>query len=356
MEWFTRKRPYGWPPHEVIEKCQKLGFLVVPVGHPSSQEKDKEWRISLSLQERLLVTLLNSVQLKCFVLMKVLKNDVINNKLGKKILTSYHCKTCMLYMVESMPSSFWEPTDLLKCIPSCLEKLLELAEKKNCPNYFIPKENMFDKLESKDLELLANTLQTLLSENFANVLLSLGTGKVAARLCTFVQIYKFLLQDNTLLLGNSIDQGDYQRCHALDTIYSWFMRKSYQKKLRDAIVCQKYFMAGLSKLRSVALIYTYDRDLTNVVGNLKSIVDKFESETMVTEHSEEETQMAISLFLPFIKHEIASFLQKHRTGNPEKEILEVLTGMKWHESYLPIDSSQLKIHAFCMSYDIIKTH
>ena len=85
MQWFTRKRQFGWPPQEVIEQCKQLGFLVVPVGHPNSKEKYKEWRISLSQQERLLVTLFNSVQLKCFVLMKVLKNEVINNKLKRKI-------------------------------------------------------------------------------------------------------------------------------------------------------------------------------------------------------------------------------------------------------------------------------
>ena len=86
MKWFTRDRPYGWPSQEVIEQCQNLGFFVVPVGHPKSKEKYKQWRISLSLQERMLVAMFNSVQLKCFVLMKVLKNEVINKKLGKKVL------------------------------------------------------------------------------------------------------------------------------------------------------------------------------------------------------------------------------------------------------------------------------
>ena len=34
MKWFTRERPYGWPPEEVIEKCRNLGLFVVPVSHP----------------------------------------------------------------------------------------------------------------------------------------------------------------------------------------------------------------------------------------------------------------------------------------------------------------------------------
>ena len=138
MEWFARKQPYCWPPKKVIEKCKYLGFLVVPVGHPNSIEKDKEWRISLSQQERLLVTLFSSVQLKCFGLMKVLKNELTNYKLKGEILTSYHCKTCMLYMVETTPKEFWIPSNLIKCITTCLEKLHAWAKEKYCPNYFIP--------------------------------------------------------------------------------------------------------------------------------------------------------------------------------------------------------------------------
>ena len=113
----------------------------------------------------------NSVQLKCFVLMKILKDEVINKKVKEKILTSYHCKTCMLYMVETTPMDFWIPKNLLKCLQVCLLKLWQWAKRKRCPNYFIPKENMFDKLAGKDLNLLTNTLQTLLSEQLPDTLL-----------------------------------------------------------------------------------------------------------------------------------------------------------------------------------------
>ena len=182
MQWFTRKRLYDWPPQEVIEECRQLGFFVVPVGHPNSPEKDKEWRISLSLQERMLVTLFNSSQLKCFVVLKVLKNEVINQKLQGKILTSYHCKTCMLYMVETTPNDLWVPDNLLKCITACLKKLREWANDKYCPNYFIPEENMFDKLESKDLEGLSNTLKTLVTGNICSVLFGLKTDGIGGNL------------------------------------------------------------------------------------------------------------------------------------------------------------------------------
>ena len=98
----------------------------------------------------------NSVQLKCFMVMKLLKNEVINNELKEDVLTSYHCKTCILCMIEATPSNFWIPANSL---------FMSGQKKKKCPNYFIPKENMFDRLESMGLELLASTLQSLLSEH-----------------------------------------------------------------------------------------------------------------------------------------------------------------------------------------------
>ena len=37
-EWLSRKRSYNWPSIDLMEQCQSMGFLVVPVGHPKSEE------------------------------------------------------------------------------------------------------------------------------------------------------------------------------------------------------------------------------------------------------------------------------------------------------------------------------
>ena len=55
-EWLSRRREYGWPSSELIDKCKYMGFLLVPIGHPLSEEKDKQYRLSFSIQERTLVT------------------------------------------------------------------------------------------------------------------------------------------------------------------------------------------------------------------------------------------------------------------------------------------------------------
>ena len=94
-EWLTRKRNYGWPSAKQIRMCKSLGFLVVPKDHPKSDEPEKMWRISFSRQERLFVSTFNSVQMKCYILLKLINKEVIKPNIKEKTLTSYHCKTCM---------------------------------------------------------------------------------------------------------------------------------------------------------------------------------------------------------------------------------------------------------------------
>ncbi len=83
-----------------------------------------EWRTSFSLQERELMRNLNTVQYKCYVLMKYVKKDMITSGLGDSI-SSYHCKTCLFYSIESTPAEFWTQDNLVDCLLYCLNTLLK---------------------------------------------------------------------------------------------------------------------------------------------------------------------------------------------------------------------------------------
>ena len=120
QEWLSRKRIHGWPSKELIKQCKSLGFIVVSACHPASDEKQFQWRISFSHQERLLVTQFNSVQLKCYILLKIIKKELIKQEIKEDTLTSYHLKTCMLYILENTPSELWVPENLVDCVIMCL--------------------------------------------------------------------------------------------------------------------------------------------------------------------------------------------------------------------------------------------
>ena len=164
QEWLDRPRHYGYPSADSIQKFKRLGFLVVAVGHPDSEEENLQWRISFTLQERLLVTRFNSVQLKCYILLKVIKKRIAaSGNATEKTLTSYHCKTAMFYMIENTPQEYWTPENLIRCLTGCLQLIITWIDCGVIPNYFVVAENMckktFDKGYRDELTEVCNAFQ-----------------------------------------------------------------------------------------------------------------------------------------------------------------------------------------------------
>lgn len=93
-EWCNRSRNYNWPPHWIIEITKKQGCFVVAAGHPASDTQPIEWRLSLPKTEYLLTKSFNHVQMKCYVLMKLVLKWVIQPQMQEP-LSSYHIKTVM---------------------------------------------------------------------------------------------------------------------------------------------------------------------------------------------------------------------------------------------------------------------
>ena len=55
MEFGTRGRKWNEPCREIIRNILSRGCLYVPVGHPQSLDRGKEWRLSFSIAEKILV-------------------------------------------------------------------------------------------------------------------------------------------------------------------------------------------------------------------------------------------------------------------------------------------------------------
>ncbi|KAL3857559.1 hypothetical protein ACJMK2_012211 [Sinanodonta woodiana] len=84
----------------------------------------------------------------------------------ENVLTSYYCKTCMFYLIRNTPAFLWHPNNLMLCLDLCLKQLLSWVQCGNCPNYFVPNENMFlGKLEGPVQREIASILQELLRHN-----------------------------------------------------------------------------------------------------------------------------------------------------------------------------------------------
>ena len=199
-----RKRNSDFITASVVEACKSYGCLFVRKEHCQSKDSHLLWRISPSHQERHLMLNFNSVQHKCYVLLKLIKKDIINPALGSEVLTSYHCKTAMLHLIDKTPSQFWRPDNLLFCLNTALHCLLLWSMDRNCPNFFIPDENMFRwRIPRHLLEKLSDELFRLMSLDFVSLLRSIKTDDFNDRLAFMMSgNYQHLTTpyDYTLLL------------------------------------------------------------------------------------------------------------------------------------------------------------
>ena len=270
--WFDRPRLHNWPSSEVLDECKHLGCFVVPVGHPFSPGQDMEWRVSFSLQERLLVFNFSPVQLKCYVLLKTIKQEFIAKRIKEKSLTSYHLKTCLFYLFEETDHGFWNANNILKCIQLCLEQLLKWITASFCPNYFIPEENMFDRhVKGTVREELKCCLQNLLYNNF-NYICNIETGSIGASLSGSHPLRS--PPDRNILL-NEITKYKIQ-CKGLE-----YRISESNRLLRMA---ENKCIPGLSRF----------------ISYLEEIIVKLAHINTITEHTEEQTVKVKKRILPYL--------------------------------------------------------
>ena len=257
----------------VVEACKSYGCLFVCKEHCQSKDSHLLWRISSSHQERYLMFNLNAVQHKCYVLLKLIKNDIIYPALGSEVLTSYHCKTAMLHLIDKTPSQFWRPDNLLLCLITALHCLLLWSMDSNCPNFFIPDENMFRwRISRHLLKKLSDELFRLISIDFVSLLRSIKTDHFNHRL-------------ETVITGNS---------RYIRTLYD------LTPQLRGKLICEILFAIMYNRYMHVLECYShYTNDLVDNLSSKLSILihtDRLDIHSPVNH-----TRRTIALLAPYIE-------------------------------------------------------
>ena len=140
MEWIHRPRNCGWPTSFDILSIVKFGFHLVPVGHPHSDMKQMEWRLSYSLAERALVWSFNHTQMQCYAIMKIILKEFIKVKCSpqNQVLCSYFIKTFLFWQYEKTELNFWREDNLMDCIRFLLSEFSKCLQEGVLRHYFIP--------------------------------------------------------------------------------------------------------------------------------------------------------------------------------------------------------------------------
>ena len=301
----ARKRNSDFFTASVVEDCKSYGCLFVRKEHCQSKDSHLLWRISPSHQERFLMFNFNSVQHKCYVLLKLIKKDIINPALGSEVLTSYHCKTAMLHLIDMTPSQFWRPDNLLFCFITALHCLLLWSKDNNCPNFFIPDENMFRwRISRHLLKKLSDELFRLISLDFVSLLRSIKTDAFNHRL-------------ETVITGN---------CQYHRILYDITPRLKCLLSYRIAFTIMR------NRYRLVLKCYSHNTN--DLVDNLSSKLSILKHTDRLDIHSPVDiTQRTISLLAPYIEIYLMSntVALSMMRGDTRETTWGYLTSVKWHD-------------------------
>ncbi|XP_053378882.1 uncharacterized protein LOC123528021 [Mercenaria mercenaria] len=163
-QWKDRKRLYEWPTTDTIKEVSTTEGYVVPVGHKQSEEQNFEWRVCYTTGEQKLLGSLNEVQIKLYVLLKMINSCVIKGQVD--CLTSYMIKNIVMWVSETCRTGTFTPDNLSRVV------LQSLAFLRNCllysnflPNYMISDRNLlFGKVEVQEKLKLGKIIAELLHE------------------------------------------------------------------------------------------------------------------------------------------------------------------------------------------------
>jgi len=184
MSWFTKMGQAYWPSQETFEAAKKCVCFLVPDGYHGSVNKNTEWRITPNLIERLLMFSLNIVQIKCLVVLKIIKQQefvkYIHHTNCK--FTTFHCKTALFFTLERTPPTLWTKCRLIECIVKCLQTILEFLNQGECPHFIVEGVDLFDgKLCRKCQLSLEQALQGMIQDDM-HVLFHLQSDDLGQRL------------------------------------------------------------------------------------------------------------------------------------------------------------------------------
>ncbi|KAH3865162.1 uncharacterized protein LOC127869735 [Dreissena polymorpha] len=157
-------RPRHWPPPEAVQRVVSLGAFLTPVGFKGSEYQHVEWRVCFNAGEIELISNLNDTQTKLYVVLKMIKNDVLHPR--KKEVSSYTLKNIVLWMAENNPQASFHKKSLLQWLHEALDALRVALITLELPYYMIPERNLMatSGLDEEQQRTWISTITDMLNE------------------------------------------------------------------------------------------------------------------------------------------------------------------------------------------------
>ncbi|KAL5005032.1 hypothetical protein ScPMuIL_018488 [Solemya velum] len=166
-EWIERCRPSDFPPRNFIHSAKEKPAHIVSVGHKASIYQAIEWRFSFASLELEIIQMWPTEAVQCYFVLKLVK-DYINTRLNisPHVLSSYHMKTLMLWLVEETGIEYWQQHCLMECVKFSLRRLFTWVICSCIPHYVLRENNLFPiEINRAKHEALAAILFNLVSSS-----------------------------------------------------------------------------------------------------------------------------------------------------------------------------------------------
>ncbi|KAH3840319.1 hypothetical protein DPMN_113766 [Dreissena polymorpha] len=151
-------RPRQWPPLSVVQEVESIEAVLTPVGFKGSEHKNVEWRMCFNAGEIKLVTHLNDIQVKLYILMKMVKTEVLKPR--QKEVTSYTLKNIVFWIAENNPQALFHNGSLFHWLHKGLDALRVAIVTRDLPYYMIAERNLMAGCEL-DYELQRSWVSTI---------------------------------------------------------------------------------------------------------------------------------------------------------------------------------------------------
>ncbi|XP_053381493.1 uncharacterized protein LOC128549148 isoform X2 [Mercenaria mercenaria] len=255
---------FNWPAKALTDKLRKAGGLLVPIGHSQSENAHIEWRISYSFAERLLIFDFNITQLRCLVLLKMIKKTFLQPIVGDEF-TSYHCKTTLFHTIARTRSSLWREDRLFDCLMCCFSTLQQFLSHHFCPHFFDQKVNLFiGKLTPNCCKKLSVVIEHFRNDNLRS-LQQVQTDDLGARILNKTTVLgRTCFQCRELVENQMLIDIVYDRLRFLIE----YSRHPYIHMYNSHPTLKKQIYAGFKLFKELMHIMKYGNDTERAVSRL----------------------------------------------------------------------------------------
>lgn len=266
--WITRCQQRGWPEQTVLREIISDGCHAMAIASKSNSKwNELEWRLSFSQAEKKLVYSLNHTQFICYGILKIFLKEVLSSTNQESLICSYFLKTIMFWEIQCNSDCrvFWCPSNLLCCFWVCFKRLCKCVLESNCPNFFIPENNMFQyKIIGTSRDVLLSQLIGYYDMGFACLMQSPTLRSILMpALCNLSYVIPFSEGHKVFKLG---------MLHCMNKELNWLL--TFPKSIGSSLLLLKsinyLIQQPLSRFQSSALQYITAETLVDVAFLLAS--------------------------------------------------------------------------------------